>query len=218
MEALWRRYGYRVENGWERTKGPPIMGPRDLLRAGVVRVNWPGTIKGVHMQLRQAGPAAHHHGDGDSRGLAAETGAMEIRFRAGEAYEVAVRDHTLVVDQPTGVGGEDAAPTPTELFVASLATCVAFYAGRYLTRHGYDRDGLGVRVDYELATDRPARVSRITMTLLVPTSVPQQRWAALHAVASHCTVHNSITTPPAVAIDLRSSVAHRSSVADVAVS
>ena len=25
--------------------------------------------------------------------------------------------------------------------MASLATCAAFYAGRYLTRHGYSRDG-----------------------------------------------------------------------------
>jgi hypothetical protein len=29
------------------------------------------------------------------------------------------------------------APNPTELFAASLATCVAFYAGRYLDRHGH---------------------------------------------------------------------------------
>ena len=52
-------------------------------------------------------------------------------------------------------------PTPTELFVASLASCVAFYAGRYLTRHGLSREGLGVSVAYEMATDRPARVANI---------------------------------------------------------
>jgi len=66
---------------------------------------------------------------------------MEARWVAGEAYEVTVRGHRLVVDQPTDAGGQDSAPTPTELFVASLATCVAFYAGRFLTRHGYRRDG-----------------------------------------------------------------------------
>ena len=59
---------------------------------------------------------------------------------------MAVRGHRIMADRPSEAGGEDSAATPTELFVASLATCAAFYAGRYLTRHGYSRDGLGVSV------------------------------------------------------------------------
>jgi uncharacterized OsmC-like protein len=42
---------------------------------------------------------------------------MDVRFVSGEAYEVAVRGHTVTVDQPGEAGGADAAPTPTELFV-----------------------------------------------------------------------------------------------------
>ena len=127
---------------------------------------------------------------------------LEAGFVAGERYEARVRGHRILVDQPAGNGGEDQAPTPTELFVASLATCAAFYAGRYLTRHGYSRAGLGVSASYEMATDRPARVSGIHLTVRVPAGLSPQRWAALHAVVSHCTVHNSLAAPPAVAIDL----------------
>jgi putative redox protein len=126
----------------------------------------------------------------------------DVRFVAGESYEVAVRGHRVMVDQPAEAGGQDTAPTPTELFVASLAACVAFYAGRYLTRHGYSRDGLGVSADYDMATDRPARVSGIRLTVLVPACLPADRWPALRAVVAHCTVHNSLTSPPSVAIDL----------------
>jgi uncharacterized OsmC-like protein len=128
---------------------------------------------------------------------------MDVRFVAGEAYEVAVRGHRLVVDQPADAGGQDSAPTPTELFVASLATCVAFYAGRYLTRHGYSREGLAVSVGYDMATDRPARVRGVRLRVHVPDGVPPQRWAALRAVVSHCTVHNSLAVPPSVTIDLQ---------------
>jgi len=132
------------------------------------------------------------------------TGAelMDVRFVSGEAYEVAVRGHRVMVDQPVDAGGEDNAPTPTELFVASLATCVAFYAGRYLTRHGFNRDGLGVSVGFDMAADRPARVAVVRLTVRVPAEVPAERRAALRAVVSHCTVHNSLTTPPDVTIDL----------------
>jgi uncharacterized OsmC-like protein len=45
----------------------------------------------------------------------------------------------VLTDQPTTAGGEDAAMTPVELLVASLGSCVAFYAGRYLARHGLNR-------------------------------------------------------------------------------
>ena len=134
---------------------------------------------------------------------AGDAQGMDVRFVAGEAYEVTVRGHRLVVDQPADAGGQDSAPTPTELFVASLATCVAFYAGRYLTRHGYSRDGLAVSVGYDMASDRPARVSGVRLTVRVPAGLPPERWAALRAVVSHCTVHNSLASPPSVTIDLQ---------------
>ena len=127
---------------------------------------------------------------------------MDVRFISGEAYGVAVRGHTIRVDQPTESGGHASAPTLTELFVASLATCVSLYAGRYLTRHGYSRDGLGVGVTFDMADDRPARVTAIRLELRVPADVPTNRWPALQAVASHCTVHNSLTATPEITISL----------------
>ncbi len=133
---------------------------------------------------------------------ATDAPVLNVRYVSGEAYEVAVRGHRILVDQPVEAGGVDSAPTPTELFIASLATCVAFYAGRYLTRHGYSRDGLSVAVDYTMAADRPARVAAVALTLRVPADVPVERRAALQAVASHCTVHNTITDPPDITIDL----------------
>jgi putative redox protein len=134
---------------------------------------------------------------------AEDAGPMDVRFVAGEAYEITVRGHQFVVDQPADAGGQDTAPTPTELFVASLAACVAFYAGRYLTRHGYSRDGLAVSAGYGMADDRPARVGDIHLAVHVPAGLPPERWAALRAVVSHCTVHNSLASPPPVTIDLR---------------
>ena len=127
---------------------------------------------------------------------------MEVSFIDGESYEIVVRGHQILVDQPAEAGGGDTAPSPTELFVASLASCVAFYAGRYLTRHGHSRTGLTVSASYELATDRPARVSAIRISLKVPTDLPEERWPALAAVVSHCTVHNTLRNPPDVDIEL----------------
>jgi putative redox protein len=129
---------------------------------------------------------------------------MSVRYRGGERYDIAVRGHTLTVDQPADSGGDDAAPTPTELFVASLASCVAFYAGRYLARHGIAREGLSVNATYQMAADRPARVSSVDLTVWVPDTLPAERRPALQKVVEHCTVHNSLATPPTVHIGLES--------------
>jgi uncharacterized OsmC-like protein len=134
----------------------------------------------------------------DSEGDAAVT----VDVVGGDAYRIEIRGHTLVVDQPVDAGGEDRGPTPTELFVAALAACVAFYAGRYLSRHGVANDGLRVSAAYDMATDRPARVVAVRLRLVVPDGLPDDRRSALLAVATHCTVHNSLTDPPTVDIRL----------------
>jgi uncharacterized OsmC-like protein len=106
-----------------------------------------------------------------------------------------------VVDQPTEMNGDDLGPTPTELFVASLASCVGFYARRYLHRHELDATGLSVEVSYAMAT-KPSRVGEVTLRIVVPAGVPMERQAALLAMAGHCTVHNTLTVTPEVRIAL----------------
>ena len=81
------------------------------------------------------------------------------------------------------------------------AECVAFYARRYLARDHIDPTGLSVRASYHLAA-KPPRVDQIEISIDVPTDLPATRRDALLAVANHCTVHNSLTTPPRVEITL----------------
>lgn len=127
---------------------------------------------------------------------------LEVTHVEGDVYTADVRGHRLQVDQPLEAGGTDTAPTPTELFAASLAACVAFYAGRYLHRHGLPRAGLCVRTEFTMATDRPARVSSLRLVIIPPPELPEQRRAGLLAVASHCTVHNTLHQPPEIDIEL----------------
>jgi len=115
-----------------------------------------------------------------------------VSYEGGDRFEVDVRGHRLVVDQPVGDGGDDAGPTPTELFVVGLATCVGFYAERFLRRHGLPVDGLAVGCDFAMSEDRPARVTTIDLRLRLPAGFPQERRAALDRVVEHCTVHNTM--------------------------
>ena len=92
-------------------------------------------------------------------------------------------------------------PTPTELFVAGLASCVGFYARRYLRRHHLDATGLEVTTTYRMGT-KPARVAAVDLEIHLPGHLPDNRRAGLLAQATHCTVHNSITHAPHIVITL----------------
>lgn len=126
---------------------------------------------------------------------------VQVVHRGGDRFDINVRGHVIRTDQPAGAGGEDTGPTPTELFVSSLAGCVAFYARRYLDRHNLPTEGLAVEAGFSMGS-RPARVARIDVRLTVPAGVPADRREALLAVASHCTVHNSLTAAPEVSVAL----------------
>jgi uncharacterized OsmC-like protein len=127
------------------------------------------------------------------------TGQLSVRHLEGDRFAIDIRGHTLWVDQPVDAGGCDSAPTPTELFVAGLGSCVAFYARRYLARHQLPSDGLAVAVDYDIG-GRPTRVTRVAVRITPPAGLPQARRAAFLAVASHCTVHNTLSQPPDIEI------------------
>ena len=125
-----------------------------------------------------------------------------VRPLGGDRYAVQVRGHELIVDQPADAGGTDIGPTPVELFAASLASCVAHYAGGFLARHDVCREGLRVDMTWQMSPDRPARVASVTLQITPPPALPRERLPALLAVARACTVHNSLEQAPDVCIEI----------------
>jgi putative redox protein len=131
---------------------------------------------------------------------------IRVTHEQDDSFDIAIRGHTLSVDQPADAGGSDTAPTPTELFVASLAACVGFYARRFMARHDLSSSGLAVEATYTMAGG-PARVGEISVTLCIPEGIGERDRAALLAVASHCTVHNTLARSPLVGIELSTTCA-----------
>ena len=157
-------------------------------------------------QLPHGGPGAPVGTSGLPAGApapvatAGDDGHVVVEHAAGDLFRIAVRGHEMWTDQPGEAGDGDIAPTPVEMFVASLAACVALCAGRFLTRHGYDRAGLRVDAGFAMADGGPARVARVTLCLRVPGALPAERERALAEVAGHCAVHNALRQPPRVEI------------------
>lgn len=131
------------------------------------------------------------------------TGTVQVTWRGGDRFDITARTHTVGTDQPLDGGGTDTAPTPVELFVGSLAACVAFYAERYLKRRRLPA-GVAVTARYEMGV-RPARVARVELTVEAH-GLPEELRDSFTSVIRHCTVHNTLHMPPQVDIEVRTAV------------
>jgi putative redox protein len=129
---------------------------------------------------------------------------LQVHHEGGDRFTARIRGHEVVFDQPAEQGGDDAGPTPTEVFAASLAACVGFFARRFLSRHDLPTAGLRVDAAYELSSSRPSRVERIIVHVVTPAPLPERRRAAFERVCAGCTVHNSLHAAPDVKISVSS--------------
>ena len=126
---------------------------------------------------------------------------MKVEFRGGARFDITSRRHTLVTDQPVEDGGQDAGMSPVELFVGSLASCVAYFVGRYCVRHQIPCDGLTIDTEWSYA-EQPHRVGSVSMRINLPVQLTPDQRERLLKVAHGCTVHQSLMIPPAVTVSL----------------
>ena len=108
----------------------------------------------------------------------------------GFKHQIKIRDHELVIDEPTEEGGADAGPSPQEMLAASLASCVAITIEMYADRKGWDVSGLEVDCDYTPA-ERGA-LTRFVMTIRVPPHLDSEQRERIAVIAAKCPVHRTL--------------------------
>ena len=117
-------------------------------------------------------------------------------FRTG----VAVRQHTLVADEPEEVGGTDQGPTPYDLLAAALGTCTAMTIRMYADRKQWPLDGVTVTVEHDRlhAEDcascetREGKLDRLRRTLTLDGDLDDAQRARLAEIADRCPVHRTL--------------------------
>ena len=126
---------------------------------------------------------------------------LHVAYHGGTRFDIISGKHRIVSDQPEEDGGQDAGMSPTDLFVGSIASCVAYFVGRFCVRHEIPHDGLVVEAEWTMA-ERPHRVGAVSLAIRLPHRLTQDQKERLLKVAHGCTVHQSIAVPATVDIRL----------------
>lgn len=120
---------------------------------------------------------------------------MEITFPGGAAVNAEVKGFTIRTDQPEKNGGGNTAPTPFDLFLASIGTCAGFFALRFCQERQLDTTGLRVTLD-AARNAQSNRVETLSLRIHLPQGFPEKYRAAILRTVDQCSVKKHILEPP----------------------
>ena len=120
---------------------------------------------------------------------------MDIVFPGGLRVEALHEGFHIATDQPASHGGGGTAPSPFDLFLASIGTCAGFYVLRFCQQRGLDTAGLSLTVTpHEDA--KAKRVVRIQIDIALPVQFPERYREAIIRAVEQCAVKRHLMEPP----------------------
>jgi putative redox protein len=120
---------------------------------------------------------------------------MEVRFPGGQRVDALHEGFWIRTDQPVAQGGSGAAPSPFDLFLASIGACAGFYALRFCQQRNLDTEGLALSVTPQKAADGK-RVARIRIEIALPPEFPEKYREAILRAVDQCSVKRHLAEPP----------------------
>jgi uncharacterized OsmC-like protein len=126
-----------------------------------------------------------------------------IESAGGVASRVRIGNHELTFDQPAPVpGGEDHGPSPLDVMAFAVGACAHYYAAAFLFGRKLSADGLRVEVEYDKVRDPVPRIGRLSMRVILPSSVPPQHHQGIERAVRHCPAYGTLTHPPEVVLEI----------------
>lgn len=107
---------------------------------------------------------------------------------------------SLETDAPRDNHGRGERFSPTDLVAAALASCVLTTMAIMAERDGVELKGASARVGKEMSP-QPRRISRLPLTVTMPSGIAADQRRRLEAAAYACPVHKSLSSDVEIKID-----------------
>jgi putative redox protein len=123
---------------------------------------------------------------------------ISIDFSGGSRVDAHFGRFTVNTDQPPACS----APSPFELFLASIGTCAGYYVLSFCQQRGLPTEGL--RITQQMHHD-PATgmVSHIELEIQAPAGFPEKYLSSLVRSAELCAVKKLLEHPPEINVTSR---------------
>ena len=124
---------------------------------------------------------------------------MLIDFPGGARVDAHFNGFTVCTDQGPQGGGEASAPTPFDLFLASLGTCAGIYVLGFCRQRGLPTEGIQLR-ERVVRNPETRKQEAVEIDIEVPATFPEKYHEALVRAAAQCAVKKQLEAPPAIQV------------------
>ena len=120
---------------------------------------------------------------------------IEIFFEGNKKINAKVNGFIVKTDQPVIAGGDGEAPSPFELFLASLGTCAGIFVKSFCDQRNIPSEKIKIMEHIE-RDPLSHSVSKIALEIMLPVDFPEKYRNAVISAADLCSVKKAIQNPP----------------------
>ena len=124
---------------------------------------------------------------------------MEIYFEGKKQVIALHNGHEIRTDQPVQAGGEDTAPAPFDLFLASIGTCAGIYVKSFCDQRGIPTEEIRILQSMEFNPETRL-IGRIKLDIQLPQDFPDKYRDAVINAANLCAVKKHLHNPPEIEV------------------
>jgi putative redox protein len=124
---------------------------------------------------------------------------MEITFPGEKKVDARYDGFTVKTDQSIADGGSGAAPSPFDLFLASIGTCTGYYVLSFCQKKNIPTQNITLHASMQ-RNQKTHLVEHCDITINVPNDFPKKYENAVIKAAEVCTVKRHLQNPPKIDI------------------
>jgi putative redox protein len=124
---------------------------------------------------------------------------IEIFFEGNKKVAARMGDQVIHTDQPVKFGGDGTAPSPFDLFLASVGICAGFYIKSFCDQRNLSAEG--IKILQHLSFNPETKLyDKIEVEVGIPADFPENYREAMIRAAETCTVKKHLANPPGVKV------------------
>ena len=120
---------------------------------------------------------------------------VEVSFPDGKKIDAKIGEFTINTDQAIANGGDESAPEPFQLFLASIATCAGIYALSFCQSRNIRLDGMSLSIECDWDEDKK-RYPKMSIDLRLPEGFDEKYREAVARSMDLCSVKKHMMDPP----------------------
>jgi putative redox protein len=120
---------------------------------------------------------------------------MEVTFDGGKVITAHLNGHIIKTDQSVKSGGQNSAPAPYDLFLASIGTCAGIYVKSFCDQREIPSENIRIiqTIEFDGQTRLPCNIK---LEIQLPADFPEKYKTAVINAAELCAVKKTINNPP----------------------